>query len=154
MLLLENQSEPSSPAKAGDPVFQRRLRINREAAAYWIVRSSSTYLALARSRPMRFFGSAMRRPSRRGVSPALCRCPAFQALLKRIHQADDVVRLLLGLGGPDRLAGGLALDQRLQRVLVLVLEFRPIEIRGLAVEDMAFKFHHFFSNLLVFYFVG
>jgi hypothetical protein len=29
------------PANAG-PVFQRRLRINREAAAYWIVRSSRT----------------------------------------------------------------------------------------------------------------
>src|SRR5450756_1579438 len=26
----------SSPAKAGDPVFQRRQQWNREAAAYWI----------------------------------------------------------------------------------------------------------------------
>jgi hypothetical protein len=26
----------SSPAKAGDPVFQRRQRWNREAAGYWI----------------------------------------------------------------------------------------------------------------------
>jgi hypothetical protein len=31
---------------SGDPVFQRRLRINREAAAYWIVRSSRTMTAL------------------------------------------------------------------------------------------------------------
>src|SRR6185295_17150369 len=30
----------SSPAKAGDPVFQRRQWLNREAAAYWIARSS------------------------------------------------------------------------------------------------------------------
>jgi hypothetical protein len=30
------------PREGGDPVFQRRLRINREAAAYWIVRSSRT----------------------------------------------------------------------------------------------------------------
>jgi hypothetical protein len=29
---------PSSPAKAGDPVFQRRLRWKRTAAAYWILR--------------------------------------------------------------------------------------------------------------------
>jgi hypothetical protein len=28
----------SSPAKAGDPVFQRRQRSNREAAAYWMAR--------------------------------------------------------------------------------------------------------------------
>src|SRR4051794_22614309 len=27
-----------SPAKAGDPVFQRRQRLSREAAAYWIPR--------------------------------------------------------------------------------------------------------------------
>src|ERR1700722_5286918 len=30
----------SSPAQAGDPVFQRRQRWNREAAAYWVARSS------------------------------------------------------------------------------------------------------------------
>jgi hypothetical protein len=30
----------SSPAKAGDPVFQRRQCVGREAAAYWIARSS------------------------------------------------------------------------------------------------------------------
>jgi hypothetical protein len=34
------------PRKAGDPVFQRRLRMNREAAAYWIVRSSRTMTAV------------------------------------------------------------------------------------------------------------
>ena len=28
----------SSPAKAGDPVFQRRQRWDRETAAYWIAR--------------------------------------------------------------------------------------------------------------------
>src|ERR1700730_11063616 len=32
-------------APAGDPVFQRRQRWNREAAAYWIVRSSRTMTA-------------------------------------------------------------------------------------------------------------
>jgi hypothetical protein len=30
------ESPMSSPAKAGDPVFQRRQRWNRKAAAYWI----------------------------------------------------------------------------------------------------------------------
>jgi pimeloyl-ACP methyl ester carboxylesterase len=29
---------PSSPANAGDPVFQRRLGLNRRAAAYWMPR--------------------------------------------------------------------------------------------------------------------
>jgi hypothetical protein len=29
----------SSPAHAGDPVFQRRLCLSREAALYWIARS-------------------------------------------------------------------------------------------------------------------
>jgi len=28
----------SSPAKAGDSVFQRQLRLSREAAAYWVPR--------------------------------------------------------------------------------------------------------------------
>src|SRR5258708_28878 len=41
-------AQPSSPhtcrhpRESGDPVFQRRLRMNRDAAAYWIVRSSRT----------------------------------------------------------------------------------------------------------------
>ena len=30
--------EGFAPAKAGDPVFQRRQRLIREAAAYWIPR--------------------------------------------------------------------------------------------------------------------
>jgi hypothetical protein len=37
--------QSSSPAHAGDPVFQRRLRVSREVAAYWIVRSSRTMTA-------------------------------------------------------------------------------------------------------------
>src|SRR6476620_10981527 len=70
---------------------------------------------------MRLFGGARRCSPRRRARPALCGRPAFQALLKRIHQADDVIRPLLALGHLDRLAGGLAPDQRLQRILVLVL---------------------------------
>jgi len=31
-----SHTQSSSPAKAGDPVFQRRQWLNREAAAYWI----------------------------------------------------------------------------------------------------------------------
>jgi hypothetical protein len=34
------RTRSSSPAKAGDPVFRRSPRMNREAAAYWIARSS------------------------------------------------------------------------------------------------------------------
>src|SRR5260370_38228071 len=60
---------------------------------------------------MRFFGRAMRWAARGGMRRRLCRCPSFQALLKCVHQADDIVRPLLGLGGLDRLAGGLALDR-------------------------------------------
>src|ERR1700682_3946137 len=78
----------------------------------------STCLALARRRPIRFFGRAMRCSLRRGVSPPLCRPSAFQALLKRIHQADDVGRPFLGFGGLDRLAGGPAPYPRLPRILV------------------------------------
>src|SRR5436190_19753775 len=33
------------PREGGDPVFQRRLTVNQEAAAYWIVRSSRTMTA-------------------------------------------------------------------------------------------------------------
>src|SRR5881392_622113 len=33
------------PREGGDPVSQRRLRMNRKAAAYWIVRSSRTMTA-------------------------------------------------------------------------------------------------------------
>src|SRR6266446_6116383 len=84
-----------------------------------------------RRRPVRFFGGAVRGSPRGGARPPLCGSPAFQALLKRIHQADDVVRPLLALGNLDRLAGGLAPDQRLQRILVLVLVFRQVEMPGL-----------------------
>ena len=37
------------PRESGDPVFQRRVRMNREAAAYWIVRSSPSMTASTRS---------------------------------------------------------------------------------------------------------
>src|SRR5713226_2141451 len=111
--------------------------------------AASTGLALARRRPVRFFSRAMRCSSRRGMSPPLYRASSFQALLKRIHQADDVVRPFLALGDLDRLAGGLAFDQGLQRILVLVLEFRWVEMRGLGVEDMAGEFDHVFRNLRI-----
>ena len=67
---------------------------------------------------------------------------AAQALFQRIHQIDDVAFLLLFLRHFDRLARGLALDQRLQRSLVLVLEFVRIEFRSLLVEDMSGKIDH------------
>ncbi|OKO67227.1 hypothetical protein AC628_39885 [Bradyrhizobium sp. NAS96.2] len=35
----------SSPAKAGDPVFQRQQCLSREAAAYWIARSNRAMTA-------------------------------------------------------------------------------------------------------------
>ena len=35
-ILRQPHAPPSSPAKAGDPVFQRRPGLNREFAAYWI----------------------------------------------------------------------------------------------------------------------
>src|SRR4030081_1053972 len=100
-----------------------------------------TCLARSRGRPMRFFGGAMRGSSRRRMSP-LCRAPAFQALLKGIHQADNIARPLFGRRHLDRLAGGLAPDQRLQRSLVFVLEFRRVEMRSFAVEDVAGEFDH------------
>ena len=66
----------------------------------------------------------------------------LQALLQRIHQIDHVARPLLALGYFQRFAGGLAADQRLQGVLVLVLEFGWIEMPGLLIEDMASELDH------------
>src|SRR5580704_14784495 len=109
---------------------------------------SSPRLARLRSRTMRFL--------RRTVGSAACRgmgslggSPSFQALLERIHQADHVVRLFLVRGSLDRLAGGLALEQRLQRVFVLVPEFRGIEMRGLGIQDMAGELDNVFRDLRV-----
>jgi hypothetical protein len=48
----------SCPAKAGHPVFQRRLCLSRQAAAYWI----------ARSRLRQGFGGATRSTARRSFS--------------------------------------------------------------------------------------
>src|SRR5213595_1443546 len=98
---------------------------------------------------MGFFSRAVRCSPGRGARPPLCRAPAFQALLKRIHQADDVARPFLALGNLDRLAGGLALDQRLQRILVLVLVFRQVEMPGLGIEDMAGEFDHVLRYLRI-----
>src|SRR5436190_4618356 len=69
--------------------------------------------------------AAMRRPAARGRMAApfgAATLAALEALLQRIHQADHIVGPLLALGHLDRLAGGLAPDQRLQCILVLVLE--------------------------------
>ncbi len=110
---------------------------------------ASTRLALARRRAMRPFGRAMRRAARGGMRRPLCRCPSCQALLKCIHQADNIVRPFLGLRNLDRLAGGLALDQGLQRIFVFVLEFRRVEMRRLGIEDMAGEFDHVFRNLRI-----
>ena len=40
------QTPLSTPRLTGDPVFQRRQRFNREAAAYWIARSSRAMTAV------------------------------------------------------------------------------------------------------------
>jgi len=37
----------SSPAKAGDPVFQRHSKIYGAAAAYWIARSSRAMTSMS-----------------------------------------------------------------------------------------------------------
>jgi len=83
---------------------------------------------------MRLLGRAARRcPGRWRVTATLGRGLALQALLERVHQADDIVGPFFGFGRLDRLAGGLALDQRLQRILVLVLELAGIEMSGLCL---------------------
>jgi len=63
-----------------------------------------------------FFAGRRAVPAARGSAPPAWRSFPLQALLQRIHQADDVIRLLRGFGDLDRLARGLALDQRLQGV--------------------------------------
>src|SRR3954468_7452551 len=72
---------------------------------------------------------------------------ALQALLQGVHQINDIAWPLLRFSNFDRLARGLAPDQRLQRVLVFVLEFRRIEMGGLGVEDMTRQLDHVFGNL-------
>jgi hypothetical protein len=101
----------------------------------------SSCLAMACRRTVRLFGRAMRRSVRAGTNPGR-RSPALQTLLERVHQVDDVARPFLGLRGLDRLARGFAPDQRLQRALILVLEFARVEMRGLGVEDVARKLDH------------
>src|SRR5436309_3154043 len=128
-----------SPLSRGRQVQAKRLgrRSSTSEGGSDEATPASTRLARSCRRPLRFLGGAMRGSPGRGARPPLGRAPAFQALLKRIHQADDVARPFLALGDLDRLAGGLALDQRLQRILVLVLVFRQVEMPGLGIEDMA-----------------
>src|SRR5688572_30845633 len=79
-----------------------------------------------------------RTPRCRGPGPPLgCSLAALQALLQRIHQVDNVVWLLLARGGLQRFAGSLAAHQRLQRILVFVLELRGVEMGRLGIEDVA-----------------
>src|ERR1700738_5389034 len=111
----------------------------------------SARLARPRGRAMRFLRWPVRRPARRGMRRPLGRPLALQALLERIHKADDVVTQLLRFGGLHRLAGGLAPDQGFQRGFIFVLEFRRIEMRRLAVEDMAPQFVYFFLYFWVYF---
>src|ERR1700742_2945143 len=58
-----------------------------------------------------------------------------------LPQVDDLGRLLV-LRRLDLLAVLLALDDRLQRALVLVLELARLEVTGLAVDDVGCRFGH------------
>src|ERR1700747_1468146 len=83
------------------------------------IRGVSTCLAGSRSRSMRFLRGAVMRwtPQSRGVWGPV---RALQALLQRVHQADDGVRLFLALGNFHGLARGHAPNQRFQGILVFV----------------------------------
>ncbi len=62
----------SSPAHAGDPVFQRRQRLNREAAAYWIprMRGDDGSVVIARSEATNRSRGGMRHAVARHTEPA------------------------------------------------------------------------------------
>ena len=96
---------------------------------------------------MRLGRAPVGRSPRDGMRPPLGRRATLQALLQRVHQVDDVTGPLLWFCDFDRLAGSLAPDQRLQRVLVFILEFRRIEMGGLGIEDVARQFDHVLRNL-------
>src|SRR6202165_6355164 len=106
--------------------------------------AASPRLARPHGRTMCCLRGSMRRSTPRRLT--LRRSAALQALLERIHQADDVAGLFFRLDGLDRFTGGLAPDQRFQGVFVFILEFRGVEMRGLGVEDMAGEFDHVFGN--------
>src|SRR5438552_6594016 len=105
---------------------------------------SSPRLAMPRGRSLGFASrTAMRGPmARRGGGPLRRGSPALQALLEGVHEVDDVARPLFPLDSLDRLARGLAADQRLQGRLIFVLEFRGIEVIRLGVEDVACELDH------------
>src|SRR3954454_17599730 len=108
-----------------------------------------TRLPLPRRRPMRLLRGARspRCPARMGLRRRLLPAASLQALLQRIHQANDVARPLFGLRQLDLFAAGLALHQGLQRVLVVVLELAGIEMGGLGLEDMAGELNHVLGDL-------
>src|SRR5262245_23323441 len=70
------------------------------------------------------------------LTPGLAALGALDALAQRVHQVDDVARFRPFLRHLDRLALRFAAHQRLQGVLVLVLELRRVEVCGLGVEDV------------------
>src|SRR3954451_9473816 len=108
-----------------------------------------TRLPLPRRRQMRLLRGprSPRCPARIGLRRRLLPAASLQALLQRIHQANDVARPLFGLRQLDLFAAGLALHQGLQRVLVVVLELAGIEMGGLGLEDMAGELNHVLGDL-------
>src|SRR3954451_268216 len=108
-----------------------------------------TRLPLSRRRSVRLLRGPLspRCPARMRLRRRLLPAASLQALLQRIHQANDVARPLFGLRQLDLFAAGLALHQGLQRVLVVVLELAGIEMGGLGLEDMAGKLNHVLGDL-------
>src|SRR6478609_7697741 len=73
---------------------------------------------------------------------------ALHAAAQRIHEIDHL-RWLAFLGVLDLRSGLLALQQFLQRVLVLIAELGRIEVAGLGLDDVGGELEHVFRDLLV-----
>src|SRR3954469_2636546 len=72
----------------------------------------------------------------------------LHAAAQGIHEIDHLRRLAL-LGVLDLGSGLLALQQFLQRVLILIAELGRIEVAGLGLDDVGGELEHVFRNLLV-----
>src|ERR1700734_3292439 len=90
------------------------------------------------------------RPGRRRVPGLFPLAAGFSlhACPQRVHQIDDVASRGL-LRTLDLLAGGLLLDDFLERLFILILELLRLEVTSLRFDDVESEVQHVLWDLLV-----